>query len=316
MTEFSLKDLTDEAKRFGLDPAMYDTLRAIIRKRIEPEIQEATRTQERAQIRAEVKKEVREELLPDLRKSVENEMRPTLLASVKEEVRQATIAELKVSCLKEAREAALAEAPSATDRAHFLSYFQDMEIECATYADIAAQKARSVWDQRTLLRAIRQPALFILMVGIIPLLATLHHYGWAPDSFRFVATGIGAAVAIITLAITNSDLFERLQRDYDALNGIAAEYRMLAGQAKRNMLSGRTSKTRFDLRDITDGFQMSRRNVDGRFAPEGTDIERTREKVTQRLLVANVDSSTRIADFDEIPAAVPEDALPEAHRAV
>lgn len=314
MTDVSLKELNDEARRFNLDPVQYDQLRALLRKRIEAEIREDFQKQERAQIRSEVKREVREEMLPDLRKSVENEIRPSVFESVKKEVRQATIDELKASSLKEARDAVLAEAPSAAERSHFLSYFQDMEIECATYADIAAARAKALWDRRTLMRGIRQPALFVLMIGLLPLLAALHFNGWAPESFRFVAACIGGALSIIVLAYTNSELFERLQKDYDIYNGIASEYRVLSGQAKRNMLAGRTAKTRFDLRDCTDNFQMARRDIDRRFAPEGADIERSRERVAQRFLMANVDMKTRIEDIDEITAPEPEPQ--EARRAV
>ncbi len=196
--------------------------------------------------------------------------------------------------------------PSAIERSHFVSFFQEMEIDCATYADIAAFKAHRLWERRTLVRRIRQPAFFLLLILFLPILAALHFYGWPPESFRFIAAIVGLFVASVVLGSTNNLLFERLQGEYDNLIGIASEYRILVDRAKQNMLAGRTAKVRREISESIDIFQRDRRNIDRKFAPEGADIESSRERIQQRIFLASMDTKTRIGDLDEEAESLPE----------
>lgn len=306
-TELTLREVTDEAQRYGLSPDYYDSLKETFERRQRERLLTEVTIQVKKEAKAELRGEVTSELRPGLRIEVEKELRPKLATEIEKElraklpdelrpklreellpeVRKQVEAELGDNLRQEARTAVEQEIakqiPTHKDRNAFREFVREEEVDCMTQANAASTDADTAESSLLWGRRLRVPFAYGLFVALPVLAFVLYQrFDLQPGFWAFLVPAVFAA---IVFAATLSDRQERFSKRVVENRKIASDYWVLAEQAKKlRIITSDYAQTRGELQQELAQFTAAKRQLDDHYYPAAKSLELSRTEVRNRLM--------------------------------
>lgn len=218
-----------------------------------------------------------------IRQELTSELRQTLTDEISVQVRERITDEVRAGALREFERERLARAPSDEDRARFLSYVREVQLDSLAQASVATGHAAQSQRMLRRSRGIAMPAMYAATIAL-PLVTT-SMVSWFGGQTVWTLAAIGTFV-IAWLSLISSSVRRHATLDTAARASmkVASDYLVLAERAKAyRMVHAERLDSAKELHELLEAIRIDKERLDAATHLDMTEIEQARAAEEHKL---------------------------------
>lgn len=208
------------------------------------------------------------------------------------------------------------EVPSGQDRANFVEYLHETEIECAALADSAIRDSMDETRWLKLKRLFRVLILFAAtlgsIVGTISLgrsVASILNSGDWEGRWTLFSVGVCFVVLLAITRIARYTALTELMQHIESLKHWSSSYLILVDKCRKERhMRASAAKSRGELDDAANAIEREKAAIDRDYHPNPDDLIKSRRHVRQEMQDTDYDpiKTLRVEEVRGVPTEIEE----------